>query len=179
MDSGPKLTTCHYSLSTGEEDRLSTFMLRESTISNSPDDTFALGERIGRALRAGDVVLLYGGLGAGKTLLTKGIVSSLGFDVDEVSSPSFTLVNLYRTEAFDTYHIDLWRLDGGEDAAEAVGLDEILDKENAVVIVEWADRLRDSNFPNNTLRVRIEGDGDDPRRIEITSLTTQIGDLTV
>ena len=81
-------------------------------VSNTADDTFKFGEGIGASLTSGDVVLLFGGLGAGKTLLTKGILRSLGFDVDEVTSPSFTLVNLYKTTKFDMYHIDLWRLDG-------------------------------------------------------------------
>src|SRR5690242_13750444 len=91
-------------------------------ISNSPDETFALGESIGRELEPGDVVLLAGGLGAGKTLLTKGIMNALSFDVDEVTSPSFTLVNLYPTEYLDVYHIDLWRTGDSEDPSFAVGL---------------------------------------------------------
>src|SRR6476469_416274 len=96
-------------------------------ISPTPEDTFQLGREIGSSLGAGDVVLLYGGLGAGKTLLTKGIMDALDFDVDEVTSPSFTLVNLYETPGLDVYHIDLWRVDEGHDAAAAVGLDEILE----------------------------------------------------
>ena len=85
--------------------------MMESFTSKSPDDTFALGEQLGGELRSGDVVLLRGGLGAGKTLLTKGIVQALDFDVDEVTSPSFALVNLYRTDEHNIYHIDLWRVD--------------------------------------------------------------------
>ena len=145
-------------------------MDEKETICKTLDDTFELGERLGKSLQAGDVVLLYGGLGAGKTLLTKGILRALDFDVDEVTSPSFTLVNLYKTRCFDVYHIDLWRLDGTSDAATAVGLDEILENENAVTIIEWADRLGDIWFPNKIIRVRIDGDGDEPRMIEIKNL---------
>lgn len=133
----------------------------------TPDDTFAIGERLGASLVGGDVILLYGGLGAGKTLLTKGILSALEFDIDEVTSPSFTLVNLYKTATFDVYHIDLWRLDGGMDVAAAVGLEEILENENAVTIIEWADRLGETSFTNNTIKVTIDGDGDEPRRISV------------
>ncbi|MBK8303538.1 MAG: tRNA (adenosine(37)-N6)-threonylcarbamoyltransferase complex ATPase subunit type 1 TsaE [Pyrinomonadaceae bacterium] len=133
----------------------------------TPDDTFDLGERLGASLTGGDVLLLYGGLGAGKTLLTKGILNALEFDVDEVTSPSFTLVNLYKTATFDVYHIDLWRLDGGGDVATAVGLEEILENENAVTIIEWADRLGELQFLNNTIKVTIDGDGDEPRRVSI------------
>lgn len=139
----------------------------KETICKTPEDTFALGEQLGSSLRGGEVVLLYGGLGAGKTLLTKGILNALGFDIDEVTSPSFTLVNLYKTTDFEVYHIDLWRLDGPGDAATIVGLDEILENENAVTIIEWADRLCSITDPDNTISVKIDGDGDVPRLIVI------------
>ena len=140
----------------------------KETICKTPGDTFALGERLGESLHGGEIVLLYGGLGAGKTLLTKGILNALEFDIDEVTSPSFTLVNLYKTSTFDVYHIDLWRLDGAGDAAAAVGLDEIFESERAVMIIEWADRLRDHAITNKTIKISIDGDGDEPRRIVIT-----------
>jgi len=135
--------------------------------SKTPEETFALGEKLGAELKGGEMILLSGGLGAGKTLLTKGIVRALDFDVDEVTSPSFTLVNLYKTEKFDVYHIDLWRIDENSDAAFAVGLDEILEHKTAVVIVEWAERLKNFPFPEKTFRVKIDGDGDEPRKIEV------------
>ncbi len=137
-----------------------------STISNSPEETFGLGESLGAELCGGEVILLTGGLGAGKTLLTKGILNALDYDVDEVTSPSFTLVNLYRTDRFNIYHIDLWRSDG-EDSAFAVGLDEILEDDNAVVVIEWADRLGNYVFDSIVYRIDISGDGDDPRQINI------------
>jgi len=136
---------------------------------NSPEDTFALGERIGARLSGGEVVLLYGGLGAGKTLLTKGILNALDFDIDEVTSPSFTLVNLYRTESFDVYHIDLWRVDDRSDAAFAVGLDEILENESNVVVVEWAERLGVHGFHDDVLEINISGDGDETRVITVVT----------
>ncbi len=141
-------------------------MNRELT-ATTPDDMFSIGEGLARSLTGGEVILLYGGLGAGKTLLTKGIMSGLGYDVDEVTSPSFTLVNLYDTERFDVYHIDLWRLDPAMNTAEAVGLNEILENERAVAIIEWADRLGDTVLPKVT-GVHIEGDGDEPRIVRIT-----------
>src|SRR5690242_16883126 len=95
-----------------------------SYTSKSPDQTFDLGEKIGRGLKGGELILLKGGLGAGKTIFTKGIMSALGYDPDDVTSPSFTLVNLYQAR-LDVYHIDLWRLDEATDAAIAVGLDDI------------------------------------------------------
>jgi tRNA threonylcarbamoyladenosine biosynthesis protein TsaE len=133
-----------------------------------PEETFALGEDIGAQLTGGEVLLLSGGLGAGKTLLTKGILDALGYDIDEVTSPSFTLVNLYKTEERNIYHIDLWRLNDGAGAAGAVGLHEILDEGDAIVIVEWAEKLKDFHFPGKVLRIMIEGDGDDPRKIVVS-----------
>jgi tRNA threonylcarbamoyladenosine biosynthesis protein TsaE len=138
-------------------------------ICNTPGETFELGEEIGRSLSGGEVVLLSGGLGAGKTLLTKGIMNALDFDIDEVTSPSFTLVNLYKTVRFSVYHIDLWRLDPGHDIVTAVGLDEILEDPNAVAIIEWADRLGDREFDNRTTKISIDGDGDEPRSISVKS----------
>ena len=115
------------------------------------------------------MILLAGGLGAGKTLFTKGVLYALDFDADEVTSPSFTLVNLYKTENFDVYHIDLWRLDENSDAAFAVGLYEILEDETAVVIIEWSERLKNFPSPEKTIRVAIEGDGDEKRQLRISN----------
>ena len=136
-------------------------------VCQTPEETFDLGEKIGESLSGGEMILLSGGLGAGKTLFTKGILSGLDFDVDEVTSPSFTLVNLYKAEKFDVYHIDLWRIDENSDAAFAVGLDEILEDKTAVVIVEWSERLKKFPFPEKTFRVKIEGDGEEARKIII------------
>ncbi len=140
----------------------------QSLLSNSPEMTFEIAERLGRTLQSGDVVFLSGGLGAGKTLFTKGVLSALNYDIDEVTSPSFTLVNLYNAENFDVYHIDLWRIVESADALFSVGLDEILENERAVIIIEWADRLRELNFDRRILRVEIRGDGDEDREITIS-----------
>ena len=137
-------------------------------ICKSPEATFDLGEKLGVHLQGGEMILLSGGLGAGKTLLTKGILYALNYETDEVTSPSFTLVNLYKAEKFDVFHIDFWRLDENSDVSFAVGLDEILEDETAIVIIEWAERLQKFSFPEKTFRVKIEGDGDDARKIAIS-----------
>ncbi|HTH51881.1 MAG TPA: tRNA (adenosine(37)-N6)-threonylcarbamoyltransferase complex ATPase subunit type 1 TsaE [Pyrinomonadaceae bacterium] len=138
-------------------------------ISRSPDETFDLGREIGVTLKAGSVVLFYGGLGAGKTLLTKGIMDAMDFDINEVTSPSFSLVNLYNTEEFDVYHVDLWRVEDGHDAVTSVGLDEILEDGNAVTIIEWAEKLGRKKIVGNVTKIRIEGEGDEPRNISVKS----------
>ncbi|CAN5391638.1 tRNA (adenosine(37)-N6)-threonylcarbamoyltransferase complex ATPase subunit type 1 TsaE [soil metagenome] len=142
--------------------------MSKTTKTITPDDTFEFGAQLGSTLRVGDVLMLYGGLGAGKTLLTKGVLNALDFDIDEVTSPSFTLVNLYKTPTFEVYHIDLWRLDPAFDVAMAVGLEDILEDQNAVTIIEWADRLGETAFANRTISVTIEGDGDEPRHISVS-----------
>lgn len=142
-------------------------ILNGTLISNTPGETFELGEMLGGSLAGGEAILLSGGLGAGKTLLAKGILNALEFDVDEVTSPSFTLVNLYETERFKIYHIDLWRLDEGTDIAFAVGLHEIFQDEKAVVIIEWAEKLGHFRFAAKVIQVKIEGDGEDSRTISI------------
>jgi len=133
----------------------------------SPEETFALGEKFAESLQGGETILLRGGLGAGKTLFVKGSMNALDFDIDEVTSPSFTLVNLYRAK-FDVYHIDLYRIE--RNAAFAVGLDEILENENSVVFIEWAERLGDFPPPEKTIEISIAGDGDDLRLITIKFL---------
>jgi len=139
----------------------------EDYICNTPEETFDLGEKLGETLRGGEIILLSGGLGAGKTLFTKGALYALEYDTREVTSPSFTLVNLYKAK-FDVYHIDFWRLNENSDVAFAVGLYEILEDETAIVIIEWAERLKKIKFPNNIIRVKIEGDGDEARKIVIS-----------
>jgi tRNA threonylcarbamoyl adenosine modification protein YjeE len=139
----------------------------ETHVCSTPEEAFELGRALGARLMHGDAVLLTGGLGAGKTLLAKGIVAALGFDLDEVTSPSFTLVNLYKAEKADIYHIDLWRIDQSADPRFAVGLDEITEQKNAIVIIEWAEQLGAYNFTGTTYRTTIIGDGDDPRKVTI------------
>jgi len=135
-------------------------------VSRNQSETFDLGEGLGRDLRGGEIILLDGPLGAGKTMLVKGIASALGIHQEEVTSPSFTLVNPHQGRLL-LYHIDLYRLDEGATAAHAVDLDEILTDENAVVIIEWAERLGHYPLPAAVWRISISGDGDEPRRVTI------------
>jgi tRNA threonylcarbamoyladenosine biosynthesis protein TsaE len=135
--------------------------------SHDEADTFRLGERMGAELAGGEIILLNGPLGAGKTMLVKGIATALGLDQEEVTSPSFTLVNPHQGRLL-LYHIDLYRLETGATAAHAVDLDEILTDEKAVVIIEWAERLGRYPLPENVWRISIAGDGDEARRISIT-----------
>src|ERR687886_2027614 len=91
-------------------------------ISYSPEETRKLGTHFGNFLQGGETLLLSGPLGAGKTLFAKGVAQSLGIAEDDVTSPSFTLVNHY-VGRLSLYHIDLYRLNEGAEAAHAVDLD--------------------------------------------------------
>jgi len=135
-------------------------------LSDSVDETFKLGTRVGQQLQGGEVLLLSGALGAGKTIFVKGIATALGIDGEDVTSPSFTLVNPY-SGRLHLYHIDLYRLDEGASAAHAVDLDELLANENAVIVIEWAERLGRYPLPDTVWRIGISGDGVDPRKISI------------
>lgn len=134
--------------------------------SHQPAETFKLGERIGKHLAGGEIILLDGSLGAGKTIFVKGLGSALGLDEHDVTSPSFTLVNRYEAR-LTLYHLDLYRLSDGAAAAYAVDLDELLLDEQAVIVIEWAERLRNYPLPAPVYRINIEGDGEEVRRIVI------------
>jgi tRNA threonylcarbamoyladenosine biosynthesis protein TsaE len=110
-------------------------------------------------------VLLNGNLGAGKTTIAKGIVEGLGAaDPDEVSSPTFALVQEYGGGVF---HIDLYRLETVREV-ESLGLDDVFDRTDAVVLIEWGERFR-SLIPGRVIEIELLGDGD-TREIRVSGL---------
>jgi tRNA threonylcarbamoyladenosine biosynthesis protein TsaE len=135
--------------------------------SRDPEETFEAGRSVGERLRGGEILLLSGTLGAGKTVFTKGLAAGLGLDPAEVSSPSFTLVNRHGEGRLVLYHLDLYRLAEGPGAAHAVELDELLSDERSVIVIEWAERMGRYPLPPTVWRVLLEGDGEDPRRISV------------
>ncbi|MFL6227799.1 MAG: tRNA (adenosine(37)-N6)-threonylcarbamoyltransferase complex ATPase subunit type 1 TsaE [Pyrinomonadaceae bacterium] len=130
-------------------------------------ETFARGERVGERLNGGEIILLDGALGAGKTVFVKGLAHGLGLDASDVTSPSFTLVNRHDAGRLTLYHLDLYRLDEGASAAHAVDLDELLADERAVVVIEWAERMKGYRLPSPVWAISITGDGEEPRAITI------------
>jgi tRNA threonylcarbamoyladenosine biosynthesis protein TsaE len=138
--------------------------------SESVEETFNLGERVGAGLTGGEIILLSGTLGAGKTIFAKGIASALSLDPEEVTSPSFTLVNKHDEGRLTLYHIDLYRLADGPAAAHAVDLDELLTDMNAAFVIEWAERMGPYSLPAPVWNISIGGDGDEPRKIAISKL---------
>lgn len=124
--------------------------------------TRAVAIALARTLVAGDVVLLHGDLGAGKTVFVKGLAEGLGLDGDEVTSPTFTLVQEYAAGRLPLVHLDLYRLERTE--LDEVGLDSDL-AARGVVVVEWAERL--ARRPQGAIDVRIEDGGGDVRTIRV------------
>ena len=129
---------------------------------NTEEETGAVGRELAATLSAGDVVLLYGDLGAGKTAFVRGLAEGLGIASDEVSSPTFTLVQEYRAGRLPLVHVDLYRLDDPREVDD-LGLDEIA--ASGVLAIEWAEKL--AVPPRGALGVRLEHAGDTERRITI------------
>ena len=130
------------------------------------EDTTALGEQLAREFATGDVVLLIGNLGAGKTTLAKGIVRGLtGVSTDEVSSPTFTLIHEYGEQP-KVYHIDLYRLDTPEEVA-ALGLDDLF--ETGICLIEWGERFRDM-MPERRVEIDLDTQESETRQIRVSNL---------
>ena len=130
--------------------------------SRSADETFELGRRLGEQLNDRAVILLKGDLGAGKTVLAKGVAAGLGIDAADVTSPSFTLINVHDGR-LRLYHIDLYRLESS--SRIDLGLEEILEDERGVVMIEWAERLKFT--PESSVEVEISYLSDSERVIVI------------
>lgn len=131
--------------------------------SDKAEDTFNIGTAFAKELKDGDTVALYGGLGAGKTVFTKGIAKGLGID-DEVVSPTFTILKEYEGDK-KLYHFDLYRIED-EEELEHIGFYDYLGRDG-ICVIEWpenADSLEDC------IEVRLSGSGSDERTIEIKDL---------
>ncbi len=151
--------------------------MRAAITSSGHDETIALGEKLGRLSRPGDVVALYGDLGAGKTVLTKGIARGMGLDAD-VHSPTFTLIHEH-PGPIPLYHIDLYRIED-EAEVESIGVEEYLGA-NGIAVIEWAEKMR-STLPVERLSVTLRATGETTREIVFESdwprMRGVIGELT-
>lgn len=131
-------------------------------ISESEEDTDLFGQKIGEIVEPGQVILLAGELGAGKTLMTQGICKGLGVDED-VTSPTYRLINEYEGD-LPVYHMDLYRLDDVEDLYE-LGFEEYVERDG-VIIVEWPDLAYDL-LPPDFVYIKIYITGDNQREINL------------
>lgn len=140
-----------------------------SVLSHSPDQTDALARALAAELTSGDVVLMEGALAAGKTHFVKAAVAALD-GADEVTSPTFSIVNVYRTPARSVLHIDAYRLSGPPEFRD-LGLEEMI--EDGVTLIEWGDRVA-ADFPQAlTIRFELTGGADDARRLTFSAETSR------
>jgi tRNA threonylcarbamoyladenosine biosynthesis protein TsaE len=140
----------------------------ETFTTNSEQETFALGEKVASRLQPGTFVLLHGDLGAGKTSFVRGMAAGLGANPDDVSSPTFVLIQHYKGRT-PLVHVDLYRIEGRA-AVDDLGLEELAD--GAIVAIEWAERL--PRPLDGSVIVKIEDLGSDSRRITIEKRLTTI-----
>ena len=130
--------------------------------SHSEEDTRNLGREFSRTLSGGNVVLLFGDLGAGKTVFVRGVCEAFG--ISGVRSPSFTLINEYESpDGLLIIHADLYRLD--PDGVSATGLDEYAGDDSAILFVEWPERWQ--NPPADSVRIYFESTSENERTIRI------------
>ena len=134
-------------------------------LSKSDDETKELGRKLGKKLKRGDVVCLYGDLGSGKTMMVKGIASVFGINERDITSASFTIIAEYDVDV-PFYHIDLYRVTAGKTAE--LGLQEYLGG-NGISVIEWAERANEE-IPENSIKVSLNFTGDNMREIEITGM---------
>jgi len=134
-------------------------------VSNSPDETIKIGQRIGSQLRGGEVLALCGPLGSGKTHLIKGIAQGAGAaDGRKVNSPTFVIVNEY-SGRFDIYHIDVYRINSiGE--FEMLGFDDFCYPQS-VVLIEWADKIESALQTVNHIRIELFHAGESKRAVHV------------
>ncbi len=137
--------------------------MRREVVTHSARETEDEAEALGRTLQGGEVVLLTGELGAGKTAFVRGLARGVGADPEEVASPTFVLLTAYPGR-LTLHHADLYRLQGNGDERE-LGLEE-LPGPRGVLAIEWAERLSGRSWPA-ALRVALEHAGDDVRRMVV------------
>lgn len=131
-------------------------------ITKSPEETIALGEKIGKLLKKGDIIAMQGTLAAGKTTITKGIAKALEV-TDTITSPTFCLISEYNGK-MPLYHMDVYRLDGAEDFIN-LGTDDML-YGDGVSIIEWSEKIMDE-LPKRTILLKITPNEDNTRTITL------------
>jgi tRNA threonylcarbamoyladenosine biosynthesis protein TsaE len=130
--------------------------------SETPEETVEFGRRLAAGLKAGDVVALYGDLGAGKTHLVKGIASAFGLDATDAASPTFVLLHEYPTQP-PVYHFDAYRIVRPEEFT-ALGFEEYASGDG-ICVIEWPERI-ELLLPPGTIRLRLTAGAGDARRFE-------------
>ena len=139
------------------------------TETRSPEETYALGEKIGKAAQPGQIYTLTGDLGVGKTVFTQGVAAGLGI-TEPISSPTFTIIQEYETGRLPLYHFDVYRI-GDIEEMEEIGYDDYFFGKG-ICLIEWANLIEEI-LPENLIQITIEKDLEkefDYRRITVTGL---------
>lgn len=142
-------------------------------ISRSPRQTINLGKRLSKLLKKGDIILLFGEFGSGKTTFVKGIAEGLGVKKNKVNSPSFVLINEFKGR-LPLFHFDLYRLNNLQEIF-SLGFEEYL-FDDAVSVIEWAQRLKPVSF-DRYLKVHFKLKGGNKRLIKITKRGSNFNNL--
>ncbi|OGY26280.1 MAG: tRNA (adenosine(37)-N6)-threonylcarbamoyltransferase complex ATPase subunit type 1 TsaE [Candidatus Woykebacteria bacterium RBG_16_44_10] len=152
-------------------------MIREF-ISGSPEETKEFAKTIAKNLKSGDILALYGSLGAGKTTFIQGLVASLGYK-GKVFSPTFIFVRPYKISEPETasrdqekkirifYHIDLYRIEKPADL-KTIGIEEFLNEGGSISAIEWPEKIGEE-LPEKTIKIKIESLDETKRRITVSS----------
>lgn len=138
-------------------------MLIKEFYTRSPEETIELGRKIGACLTGGEVIAYKGGLGAGKTTFTRGLAMGMGLE-DNVSSPTFAIVNEYHGNGLSLYHFDMYRIMGAE-ALETTGFYDYM-SEDAVIAAEWSENIVDA-LDSGTVTIEFEHTGGNERKITL------------
>lgn len=134
-----------------------------TAITSSPEETVEFARKIGSLLRGGDIIAYKGGLGAGKTTFTRGLALGMGLP-DEVSSPTFALVNEYRGRDITLYHFDMYRI-MNEEALETTGFYDYI-SDDSVIAVEWSENIEDC-LPDGIITITIAPNGENRRTFTV------------
>ena len=142
-------------------------------VSHSSLHTERIGERLARLARPGDVLALWGELGAGKTVLAKGVGAGLGLDAADIVSPTFIVLREYYGGRMPFFHLDLYRLEGQD--LGTIGWEESLDG-GGVTVIEWPDRAQ-SGLPSDRVDVHLEHIAETKRRVLLSATGPRSGEL--
>ncbi|MEW5894311.1 MAG: tRNA (adenosine(37)-N6)-threonylcarbamoyltransferase complex ATPase subunit type 1 TsaE [Candidatus Omnitrophota bacterium] len=133
-------------------------------ISQSVNETRALGKRIAQKLKSGDIICFYGDLGSGKTTMIKGIAEGLRLKPDYIHSPTFTLLNIYEHGRLPLFHFDMYRIDDPKDLFD-IGYEEFL-YGKGISVIEWSEKFG-CLLPGERLEIHLKHKGDSRRTIQI------------
>ncbi len=146
---------------------LLTLLKEKEMISRSEKETLDIGKLVAKKVNGGEVILLNGDLGSGKTVFARGFAMAMGIK-EAITSPTFTIVNKYNSEKIVIYHFDMYRLQDEEEAM-AAGLDELIDEKGAVKLIEWSEKV-EGLLPDNCIVIDIKKIDDNTRKFEIKGL---------